>query len=130
MKHILLISALFLITVSCSVKTPHHFSSTKSTFPAYQEVGQVKVEACSAAYNTNSSQEIRYDHSFATAMSKAKELGGDAIMNFEIIQGNYFESPWYSRNCYTIFGTAVKFTGASSFSNFSDAVPYTGENPQ
>jgi len=113
MKNILLISALFLVAVSCSVKTPHHFSSTKNRFPAYQEVGEVKVDACASAYNTSSSQEIRYDRSFSTAMSKAKELGGDAIINYEIIQEKYFESPWYSRNCYTIFGTAVKFTGGS-----------------
>jgi hypothetical protein len=110
MKRILLISAIFLTAVSCSVSIPHGFSSTKfSGIPPYKSLGQVKVEKCSVS-SPFGSMEVRYDDMYSTAQSKAKEMGGDAIIDYQIIKADYLVSPIYSKDCYVIVGTAVKFT--------------------
>jgi len=111
MKYTLLISALFLATASCSYTIPHDFSSSKSTkLPAYQKVGEVKIEECSESSIFGKSREARYDNSYINAQNRAKSLGGDAIIDYEIIETDYSSSPFHSRDCYTIVGTAVKFT--------------------
>jgi len=111
MKYTLLISAFFLATVSCSYTIPHDFSSTKSTrLPAYQTVGEVKIEECSESSIFGKNREARYENSYINAQNRAKSLGGDAIIDYEIIKTDYSASPFHSRDCYTIVGTAVKFT--------------------
>lgn len=127
MKYTLLISALFIATASCSYSIPHGVSSTKvSGLPAYTIVGDVKVEECSMS-SIFSSKEARYDNSFANAQSRAQGLGGDAIINYEIIKTDYLITPFYSKDCYTIVGTAVKFTGGGSS---AAATPAPSESPQ
>jgi len=114
MKRILLISAIFLATASCSISIPHGFSSTKlSSLPPYQSLGEVKVEKCSVSSLFGSS-EVRYDDMFSTAQSKAKEMGGDAIVNYQILKTDHLITPVFSKDCYKIVGTAVKFTTATS----------------
>jgi len=109
MKRILLISAIFLATASCSISIPHGFSSTKlSGLPPYQKLGEVKVEKCSISTIFGAS-EVRYDDMFASAQSQAQAMGGDAIIDYQIIKTDYLVTPFYSKDCYKVVGTAVKF---------------------
>jgi len=96
MKYTLLISALFLATASCSYTIPHNFSSTKaSKLPAYQKVGDVKVEECSTSSIFGANKEARYDNAFASALTRAKDMGGDAIIDYEIVKTDYLTTPFF-----------------------------------
>jgi len=117
-KYTLLISALSLVAVSCSYSIPHNFSSTKSSrLPAYKKVGDVKVEECSTSSIFGANKEARYDNAFAAAQTRARDMGGDAIIDYEIVKSDYLITPFNSKDCYSIIGTAVKFTPHSVSEN-------------
>jgi uncharacterized protein YbjQ (UPF0145 family) len=96
--------------LSCSTSIPHGFSSTKfSGIPPYQTLGEVKEQRCTSSSIIGKMSEARYDEMYSAAQSKAKSMGGDAIINYQIIKTDYLISPVFNKDCYMIVGTAVKF---------------------
>jgi len=107
MKLIVSILACFLL-ISCTSSRNFPLVSTKvAAVPTHKIMGKVETESCGI---------LNFKSMENKVLEQAKEMGGDAVIDFQVRLTSstfVFYFIWiYMRDCYSITGTAVKFTGS------------------
>ncbi|MDR3002260.1 MAG: hypothetical protein LBU89_13485 [Fibromonadaceae bacterium] len=115
MKYILLIFAFSFLT-SCSSSYSKAIISTKSTaIPPHKVLGKAEFENCWADFKKM----------YNGVLDQAREMGGDAIMDFQLRNTSITSVFGYIKVCHAAVGTVIKFDsseGSSAWDALPDAV--------
>jgi hypothetical protein len=105
MKLILSILACFFL-VSCTSSRDFPLISTKvAAVPAHKVLGNIEIKNCGS---------IDFKKMESEALEQTKKMGGDAVIDFQIrhTSSTFIYYAFYSRECYSAIGIAVKFAGS------------------
>jgi len=108
MKLILSILLCFLL-ISCTSSRSFPLVSTQvAAVPSHKILGKVGIENCGMTVNFKKME--------SNILEQAKEMGGDAVIDFQVRLKSstfiYYFFYVYAQDCYSVTGTAVKFTGS------------------
>lgn len=124
MKLILPILTCFFL-ISCTNSRSFSLISTQTAaVPAHKILGKVEVKSCSF---------IDFKKMENKILEQAKEMGGDAIIDFQMRHtSSIFIYSMYSQDCYSFTGKAVKFTGSGfdAPSAWDDVPQLTPKEPE